>query len=62
MAVKTDWFPTILDLCGINYVTNTLEGLSLEKVIKDNEASSHEVFCWHQEKNYFHGYISITKK
>ena len=26
--------------------------LSLEKVIKDNEASPHEVFCWHHEKNY----------
>jgi hypothetical protein len=54
--------PAILDLCRINYGTNTLEGLRLEKVIKGNEDSSHEVFCWQQEKLYIHAYKSITKK
>jgi arylsulfatase A-like enzyme len=53
MSVNTDWFPTILDLCGINYNSNSFEGKSLEKVIMDNEASSHEVFCWYQKKDYW---------
>ena len=53
MAVNTDWLPTILDLCGIHYSTDNFEGLSLEKVIMGNEASPHEVFCWHQEKDYW---------
>lgn len=53
MAVNTDWFPTILDLCDIKYKKKGFEGKSLENVLLDNKASSHEVFCWYQKKDYW---------
>ncbi|AZQ63858.1 DUF229 domain-containing protein [Flammeovirga pectinis] len=47
MGTGTDWFPTLLDFCGITYDQNAIEGHSLKEMILDKEASSPvEVFRW----------------
>lgn len=53
LAVNTDWFPTVLDLCNIKYNSNNFEGKSLEQVIREDKASEHDVFCWFQKKDYW---------
>ncbi|MFK7936725.1 MAG: sulfatase-like hydrolase/transferase [Saprospiraceae bacterium] len=51
MSVNVDWFPTILDLCGIEYQSNEFEGKSLQNVIMKNAASAHSAFWWYQNKH-----------
>ncbi|MDA0194574.1 MAG: sulfatase-like hydrolase/transferase [Bacteroidetes bacterium] len=51
MAVNVDWFPTLLDLCGVKFKENQFEGKSLNLVIQDNSPSPHEVFWWYTNKN-----------
>ena len=46
MAINVDWFPTILDMCDIEYPSEDFEGKSLSKVIYDNGPSRHDVFWW----------------
>lgn len=53
MSVNTDWFPTILDFCKIEYEENDFEGKSIVKVISGNEASPHDVICWHRRNDYW---------
>ena len=53
MGVNVDWFPTILDLCNIDYQEEEFEGKSLRNVIIDNESTPHDVFWWYQSKNYW---------
>jgi arylsulfatase A len=54
MCVNVDWFPSVLDFCGIKYEANEFEGKSLKDVIKNNNASTpHEVFCWYQKKDFW---------
>jgi len=50
MAINVDWFPTILDLCGINY-SGQVEGKSLKGVISDQQPSAHKSFCWYSNPN-----------
>jgi arylsulfatase A len=46
-AVSPDWFPTILDLCGVAQPVHTLEGKSLVPLLMDNkQKSSHQHFNW----------------
>jgi arylsulfatase A-like enzyme len=51
MTVNVDWFPTILDLCGIKYQQSQIEGHSLRGVIFENKASPHKAFCWYSQPN-----------
>jgi len=53
MAINVDWFPTVLDLCNIQYQDEAFAGKSLKDVIIDDAATPHEVFCWHQRKDYW---------
>lgn len=46
-AVACDWYPTILDLCGIPQPKHKLDGKSLVEVIENKDAkTSHKVFNW----------------
>lgn len=46
-ATGCDWYPTILDLCGVEQSGHRLDGRSLLPVIKSVDAGSrHEVFHW----------------
>lgn len=40
LAANIDWYPTILDYCGINYADDDIDGHSLRKVINDDKAES----------------------
>ncbi|MFT5886346.1 MAG: arylsulfatase A [Arcticibacterium sp.] len=51
MGVNVDWFPTILDMCQIDYQKGEFEGKSLKEVIMENDASPHNAFWWYQNKN-----------
>jgi len=51
MGVNVDWFPTILDLCQIDYKKDNFEGKSLKEVIVENDASPHNAFWWYQNEN-----------
>ena len=51
MSVNVDWFPTILDLCNIDYHENTFEGKSMRKVIFENATSRHDAFWWYSREN-----------
>lgn len=51
MAINIDWFPTLLELCDINFNENQFEGKSLNPVILDSSPSPHEVFWWYTNKN-----------
>ena len=47
LATGCDWYPTILELCGLKSSGHTLDGRSLVPVIKsDKETSPHEIFHW----------------
>lgn len=47
MGVNVDWFPTILDLCSIDYQKDAFEGKSLKDVILENGSTPHTAFWWH---------------
>jgi len=51
MGVNVDWFPTILDLCNIEYQNNEFEGKSLKEVIMENDSTPHNAFWWYQDKD-----------
>jgi arylsulfatase A len=52
LATGCDWFPTILDLCGLKPASHKIDGKSLIPVIQSSEAESpHEVFHWQTGKN-----------
>ena len=51
MGVNVDWFPTILDMCKIEYQNDEFEGKSLKKVIIENDSTPHSAFWWYQDKN-----------
>lgn len=40
LAANIDWYPTILDYCGINYADDDIDGHSLRKVINDDKVES----------------------
>ena len=41
-----DWFPTLVELCGIDRPNVKLDGASLLPIIRDNVASHHDVLHW----------------
>ena len=44
LAMNIDWFPTILDLCGINNENLNIDGKSLLEILKNRDTpSQHEV-------------------
>lgn len=43
LAMNVDWFPTLLDLCGISAEGNDFDGKSLVNVIKNNGLTPHDV-------------------
>ncbi|WP_242086464.1 sulfatase-like hydrolase/transferase [Aestuariivivens sediminis] len=51
MAVNADWFPTILDMCNIEYRNDAFEGESLKEVIIANASTPHKAFWWYQNEN-----------
>ena len=54
MAINVDWFPTILDLCGISYDEKQFEGKSIKKIIYDsNVETPHEAFYWYKSTNHW---------
>ncbi len=53
MGVNVDWFPTILDLCNIQYDQAAFEGISMKNVILNNDPSSHKAFWWYSSDNYW---------
>ncbi|MAT15270.1 MAG: sulfatase [Planctomyces sp.] len=47
LATGCDWYPTLLDLCGIEPATHQLDGKSLVELLTSDAATSpHEVFHW----------------
>ena len=51
-ATGCDWFPTILELCGLPAAGHEIDGLSLLPVLKSAEApSAHKVFHWKSGKS-----------
>ena len=53
MAVSCDWFPTILDLCGVPQPAHAIDGKSLVDVLKSATASSpHKRFNWQLGKQW----------
>jgi len=50
-CMNVDWFPTILDFCGINYSENAFEGKTMKRVILKNAKATHDTFCWYFLKN-----------
>ncbi|WP_146576137.1 sulfatase-like hydrolase/transferase [Neorhodopirellula pilleata] len=47
MAVGCDWFPTLIELTGIEMPDHHLDGASLAAVLKDpNATTPHETFYW----------------
>ncbi len=47
LATGCDWFPTILDLCGIEQPSHKIDGKTITSVIKSSKAPSpHDVFHW----------------
>ncbi|WP_411030530.1 sulfatase-like hydrolase/transferase [Spongiimicrobium sp. 3-5] len=51
MGINVDWFPTILDMCNIEYRPNEFEGMSLKEVIIENDSTPHDAFWWYQNEN-----------
>ncbi len=51
MCVNVDWFPTILDLCDIEYNQSRFEGKSMREVILEDAASPHAAFWWYSNRN-----------
>jgi len=50
-AVSCDWFPTIMDLCGVKLPKHQLEGKSLVPIINSaSEKTQHEFFTWQMAK------------
>ena len=50
-AVSTDWFPTILDLCGVKRPKHKLTGKSLVSIIDSESAETqHKYFTWQMSK------------
>lgn len=46
-AVSTDWFPTILDLCGVTQPAHELTGKSLKALIDSDSAKTpHKYYNW----------------
>ncbi|QDU82796.1 Arylsulfatase [Polystyrenella longa] len=53
LATGCDWYPTILDLCGIPQPEHQLDGKSLTNLIRSEEAASpHDVFHWQQRDQW----------
>ena len=46
LATGCDWFPTLLDLCGVEPPEHHLDGRSLTSVILDNVESPHSSWYW----------------
>ena len=46
MVVGCDWYPTLLDLCGLDFPDHYLDGKSLRAVILDNAETPHESWYW----------------
>lgn len=42
LAMNVDWFPTIVDLCGISNARMEVDGKSLVPVIRNNQATPHK--------------------
>jgi arylsulfatase A-like enzyme len=51
MAVSTDWMPTILSICGIEYDFNEFEGRDLSNIFVNNAQSPHNTFFWYRNNN-----------
>ena len=47
-----DWFPTVLDLCGVPLPNRKLDGASLLPIIADNARSHHEVMHWQWQQRW----------
>jgi len=46
VAMATDWLPTLLDLCDIEYDSKLFTGKSLEPVLLENKPSPHTHITW----------------
>ncbi len=46
LGTGCDWFPTLVDLCGLPQPQHHLDGKSLRRVIQDDAPSPHEAFYW----------------
>ena len=46
MVFGCDWYPTILDLCGVSQPKHHLDGKSLKSVLLDNSESPHDELFW----------------
>jgi arylsulfatase A-like enzyme len=52
-AVACDWYPTILDLCGVDMPKHKLDGKSLRKIIESPVAkTAHKFFNWQMAKQW----------
>ncbi len=52
MATGCDWFPTILDLCGLEKPDHKIDGKSITPIIQSSDASTpHKTFHWETGKN-----------
>ena len=47
-----DWYPTLLELCGVKLPDVTLDGASLLPIILDNRPSHHEVMHWQWQNRW----------
>ena len=52
LATNIDWYPTLAELCNVKLPKRKIDGKSLVKVIKDENAKTeHETFCWRTGRN-----------
>ncbi len=52
LATACDWYPTILDLCGIEPAKHKIDGQTIVPVIRSSDGKSpHDVFHWETGKN-----------
>ena len=52
-GVACDWYPTILDLCGVKHPEHKLDGKSLKPIINSESAKTqHEFFNWQMSKQW----------
>ena len=50
LAMNTDWFPTLAELCGVQLPKTKIDGRSLVPVIRSEQAASpHDIFFWQSQ-------------
>ncbi len=51
LVTGCDWYPTILELCGIEEPKHKIDGKSIASVIQSDEESPHDIFHWQTGRN-----------